>query len=349
MDDDPTAWPAAALRRLDAERAALEPTPLRAFPLAHDVAVLLKDESALPTGSLKHRAARALFRHAIASGRITEGTPVVEATGGGAALAQATFARLLGLPYTAVLPGAPDPRRAAPLEALGAEVRFVTPPLAIYATARELAAATGGCFLDQYAHAAHALDHRGDDPAIELAAQLPAPPAWIVAGAGTGATAAAFGRHARTYGTGTRLAVADPENSACFPAWVTGDLGYATGMPSRIEGIGRPRVEPGFLPGLYDLVVPVPDAASVAAARAARAATGLPVGGSTGTCLWAALHLAARPAATGTTIVAVLGDAADRHLRTVHDDAWAAAKGLDPAPYAAALDRFAAGGPFTPP
>ena len=36
---------------------------------------------------------------------------------------------------------------------------------------------------------------------------------------------------------------------------------------SRIEGIGRPRVEPSFLPGVVDQMVSVPDAASIAAAR----------------------------------------------------------------------------------
>ncbi|WP_019633891.1 pyridoxal-phosphate dependent enzyme [Actinomadura atramentaria] len=350
----PARWAAAALRLLDADRDTTPPTPLRPVPTGHDgVRILLKDESALPGGTLKHRAARAMLRHAIASGRITENTPLVEATGGGAAHAQAALAKRLGLPYTAVLPGEPDPARAAPLHDLGADCRFVTPPLAIYDAARRLAAETGGCFLDQFAAAEPAIDRAGDDLAAELFDQAP-DASWVVAGIGTGATAASLGRRIRTRGLAARLAVADPENSAYFPAWTLGAPDYATGMPSRIEGIGRPRVEPGFLPGLYDLVVPVPDAASAAAARAARAATGLPVGGSTGTCLWAALHLAARllredGGTGGGTVVAVLGDAHPRHLKTVHDDAWCAAKGLDPAPFAAAIDRFTGGGPWEPP
>jgi cysteine synthase A len=95
-----------------------------------------------------------------------------------------------------------------------------------------------------------------------------------VAGAGTGATSSTIGRFLRHHGHETRLAVADPENSAYFPGWAGGVPDYATGMPSRIEGIGRPRMEPGFLPSAIDLVMPVPDAASAGALAHLRGLTG---------------------------------------------------------------------------
>ncbi|GAA3956981.1 hypothetical protein GCM10023085_44420 [Actinomadura viridis] len=225
----PAGWAAAALRRLDAERAERGPTPLAGFPLPEDwgITLLFKDESAHPTGGLKHRTARALFRHAIATGRVGEGTTVVEATGGHAAVAQAYMARLLGLPYVAVMPGREDPARAEPVRALGGECLFVTPPLAIYDEARRVAAARGGCFLDQFAWAERALDWRGDDLAGELFAAVP-DPVWAVVGAGTGATAASLGRHIRCHGLRTRLAVVDPENSAYFPGWARGRIGQTT-------------------------------------------------------------------------------------------------------------------------
>jgi len=322
------------------------------FPLPAEWGVTLqfKDESAQPTGSVKHRTARAIFRYAIASGRITEGMTVVEAAGGNAAVAQAYFARLLGLPYVVVMPGKADPARAAAVEALGGQCRFVTPPLAIYETARHLAAEVGGHYLDQFGWAERAVDWRGDDLAGELFTQVrdvaDDDPAWVVVGAGTGATSASLGRHIRYHGLPSRLAVVDPENSAYFPGWASGAADYATGMPSRIEGIGRPRMEPGFVPDLVDLVIPVPDAASVAAARAVRARTGLPVGGSTGTNLWGALHLVAnlRAEGLGGAVLSLVADASDRHLRTYHDDGWAAARNLDPTPYAEAIEEFLAGG-----
>ena len=44
-----------------------------------------------------------------------------------------------------------------------------------------------------------------------------------------------------------------------------------TGRPSRIEGIGRQRVEPSFLPDIVDRMIQVPDAASIATMRLVRA------------------------------------------------------------------------------
>lgn len=313
-------WNARALDVL----AAGEPTPLIDFPVrAPGIRLLLKDESAQPTGSLRHRHARALFRQAIADGLVTEGTTVVEATGGNAAVAQAWFARRLGLPYIVVMPGRHSPARARAVEELGGECRFVTPPLAIYDAARGIE----GHFLDQFGRAG---EH---DLAEELFGQ--ARPDWVVTGAGTGATSATLGRWIRAHDLSCRVVVADPENSAYFPGWTLDTPDYATGMPSRVEGIGRPRIEPGFRPDLVDLVVPVPDAASVAAARHIREITGLPVGASSGTALWAALELVERMRARGETgtVVSLIGDAAPRHLATCHDDAWAAERGLDVAPY----------------
>jgi cysteine synthase len=369
-------WIARALDVL----AAGPPTPLIDFPVpVPGVRLLLKDESAQPTGSLRHRHARALFRQAVLDGVVTEGTTVVEATGGSAAVAQAWFARRLGLPYIVVMPGQRSEARARAVEALGGECRFVTPPLAIYDAARKI----DGHFLDQFGRAAP------HDLAEELFDQVR--PDWVVTGAATGATSAALGQWLRSHGTTTgpasgrtsgsadglapgrtsgsaggpahdpaegpvpsggrvgagggewrcRVAVADPENSAYFPGWTLDTPDYATGMPSRIEGIGRPRIEPGFRPDLVDLVVPVPDAASVAAARHIREVTGLPVGGSSGTALWAALELVERMRTRGETgtVVSLIGDAAERHLATCHDDEWVAGKGLDLGRYAAELRR----------
>jgi cysteine synthase A len=357
-DSEPsTRWAAWAIGGLTAESEQVGPTRLVPFRLPPEwgVTLYLKDESGQPTGSVKHRVARAMFRYAIASGRITEGMTVVEATGGNAAVAQAYFARLLGLPYIAVMPGKADPARAAAVEALGGRCEFVTPPLAIYETAQRLATEVGGHYLDQFTWAERAIDWRGDGLAGELFDQhrdvAGHDPQWVVVGAGTGATSASLGRHIRYHGLPSRLAVVDPENSAYFPGWATGAADYATGMPSRIEGIGRPRMEPGFVPSLVDLVIPVPDAASVAAARVVRACTGLPVGGATGTNLWGALHLVAELRDQGVegSVVSLVGDAADRHLRTYHDDGWAAGRNLDPAPYASVIENFLAGGRWLPP
>ena len=76
-------------------------------------------------------------------------------------------------------------------------------------------------------------------------------PTWVVVGAGTGGTSATIGRFVRYRGLGTRLCVVDPENSAFLAAFRDPGCGETT-CGSRIEGIGRPRAEPSFLPDLVD-------------------------------------------------------------------------------------------------
>ncbi|KAA8970512.1 MAG: PLP-dependent cysteine synthase family protein, partial [Mycobacterium sp.] len=111
---------------------------------------------------------------------------------------------------------------------------------------------------------------------------------------------------------------------------------------SRIEGIGRPRVEPSFLPGVVDAMVSVPDAASIAAARHASAVLGRRVGASTGTNLWGAFGLIAEMVSQGRpgSVVTLLADSGDRYADTYFCDEWVKAQGVDPVPAAAALAEF---------
>ncbi|MFE9745293.1 hypothetical protein ACFYOT_10345 [Saccharothrix saharensis] len=127
----------------------------------------------------------------------------------------------------------------------------------------------------------------------------------------------------------------DPENSAYFPGWTTDAADYATGMPSRIEGIGRPRLEPPFDGAVVD-------AAGVVAMRHLRAVAGLVAGPSAGTCLVGACHLVAGMRARGENgaVVMVLGDSGLPYADTYYDDEWVAAKGWDLAGPTAALTGF---------
>ena len=77
--------------------------------------------------------------------------------------------------------------------------------------------------------------------------------------AGTGGTTATLGRYIRYRRLATRLCVADPEDSAFFEAFDTGNMAATRDRGSRIEGIGRPRVEPSFIPKVIDHMLRVPD------------------------------------------------------------------------------------------
>jgi cysteine synthase A len=145
----------------------------------------------------------------------------------------------------------------------------------------------------------------------------------------------------------TRLCVVDPEDSVFYSSW-TGDPSTFTGRPSLIEGIGRPRVEPSFLPDIVDRMIQVPDAASIATMRLVRERTGRSVGGSTGTNVWGAFLLVAEMLSRGErgSVVTLICDTGDRYSGTYYSDAWVVDQGLDLAPYADAVETFLESGAF---
>jgi cysteine synthase A len=209
--------------------------------------------------------------------------------------------------------------------------------------------------MDQFTYAERATDWRGNNNIAEsifgqLALEEHPVPRWIVVGSGTGGTSATIGRYLRYQRHGTRLAVVDPENSAFFPGWLAsrdgGAAADATGLPSRIEGIGRPRLEPSFVPAVIDHMIQVPDAASVAAMRHLREHAGLHAGPSTGTNLWGVWQLIAEMIAEGRrgSVVSLMCDGGDRYSGNYYDPAWLQSQGLDPAPHEATIREFFASG-----
>ncbi|MFC8042460.1 PLP-dependent cysteine synthase family protein [Nocardia sp. NPDC057353] len=352
----PRGWVDNAVRLIDADAQRSADTHLLRYPLpaAWRVQLYLKDESTHITGSLKHRLARSLFLYAICNGWVAEGTTVVEASSGSTAVSEAYFAKLLGLEFVAVMPASTSPRKIALIEAQGGRCHFVQRPPEMYTEAARLAAECGGHFMDQFTHAERATDWRGNNNIAEsifeqMRLEAHPVPEWVVVGAGTGGTSATIGRYIRYRRHHTRLAVVDPENSAFFGGYETGDAGYATGMSSRIEGIGRPRVEPSFVGQVVDRMLEVPDAASIAAMRYASAVLGRRVGGSTGTNLWGAFALVAELLAAGRSgsVVTLLCDGGDRYATTYYDDSWVAGQGLRLEPAQAVLEQFAATGVWT--
>ena len=345
-------WADEAVRRIEADANRSADTHPHIFPLPVEwgIGLYLKDESVHPTGSLKHRLARSLFLYGLCNGRIGERTTIVEASSGSTAVSEAYFARLLGLPFIAVVPPSTSPQKLAMIEAQGGTCHLVDDPRAIVDEARRLAAERDGHFMDQFTYAERAMDWRGNNNiADSIFAQLarePHPiPTWIVVGAGTGGTSATIGRYVRLRRYATRICVVDPEDSIFYAGW-TGDPAAFSGRPSRIEGIGRQRMEPSFLPEVVDRMIQVPDAASIATMRLVSARTGRSVGGSTGTNVWGALTLVAEMRERGErgSVVTLICDGGDRYAGTYYDDAWVAAQGLDLAPPTAALEEFLDGG-----
>lgn len=307
----------------------------------------LKDESTHPTGSLKHRLARSLFLYALCNGWIRPGRPVIEASSGSTAVSEAYFARLIGVPFVAVMARGTVRAKVDLIEFHGGRCHLVDGPGEVYEAATRLAAKTGGHYMDQFTYAERATDWRGNNNIAEsifrqLAAERHPVPTWIVATAGTGGTSATLARYVRYAQATTGICVADPENSAFFPGWRDGDPAAVTNTGSRIEGIGRQRVEPSFVPGAIDRMMRVPDAASIAGIRVLERLLGRRAGASTGTGLWAAFRIIAEMRARGEhgSVVGLLCDPGERYLEKYYADTWLSTQGIDITPYVERIERF---------
>ncbi|MEV7413978.1 PLP-dependent cysteine synthase family protein [Streptomyces sp. NPDC089919] len=357
-DAEYRAWLKEAVRKVQADANRSADTHLLRFPLPEEwgIDLYLKDESTHPTGSLKHRLARSLFLYALCNGWIRPGRPVIEASSGSTAVSEAYFAKLIGVPFIAVMPRTTSAEKCRLIEFHGGRCHFVDDPMKMYDESASLAAETGGHYMDQFTYAERATDWRGNNNIAEsiyqqLRLERYPEPAWIVATAGTGGTSATIARYVHYMQHDTRICVPDPENSCFFDGWTQHDPLAHSDCGSRIEGIGRPRMEPSFVPGAIDRMMKVPDAASVAACRALEAAIGRKAGGSTGTGLWSALRIVSEMVAEGRTgsVVTLLCDPGDRYLDKYYSDAWVQAQGLDLAPYAQTLETLLATGVWREP
>ena len=353
------AWNAQAVRRIEADAARSADTHLilHRIDQAPGIDLYLKDESSHPTGSLKHRLARSLFLYALCNDWIGPGSTVVEASSGSTAVSKAYFARLLGLRFVAVVPRNVAAAKVAAIRFHGGEIHPVARPADVYAEAARVARETGGHYMDQFTFAERATDWRGNNNIAEsifeqLAGEPQPVPRWIVCGAGTGGTSATLGRYVRYRGLATGLCVADPDRSVFHrpyadPAVTLLDCDQPG---SCVEGIGRARVEPSFIPEVIDRMMPVTDAQSIAAMRVISEQLGRRCGGSTGTNFWACARIIAEMASAGEqgSLVSIICDHGDRYADTYYCDDWLAAKDIAwREPYERLHRFFATGAAFT--
>ena len=280
------------------------------------------------SSDLKHRLARSLFLYALCNGLIHEGSTIIEASSGSTAVSEAYFARLLGLSFIAVMPRSTSPEKVAQIAFYGGRCHWVESACEVYDAARQLALDTGGHYMDQFTYAERATDWRGNNNIAEsmftqMSHERHPVPRWIVVGAGTGGTSATIGRYVRYQRHATKLCVADPAGSVFGQYHRTGDASI-TGPGSRIEGIGRPRVEASFIRTVIDRMIDVPDVDSLAAMQALTSLLGRKVGPSTGTNFVGMLTLAHEMLARGEqgSLLSLLCDSGERYLPSYYSTEW---------------------------
>ena len=355
-------WVRNAIRLMwrDRQMAGITPLVKLSVPFDPKITIYLKNEAKSQTGSLKHRVAWALIMDALVNGKIGPKTKLFEATSGNTAIGEAYYARLLGLPFTAVMrPGISEGKLRA-IQAFGGKAEILKPGASPNDFIDQVTKSDPLAYnINQFANTERALDYFKGTPsatmnmANEIYLQLQGSehpcPDWFVAGAGSGGTATSIARYLSKwadYGPScpARLAVVDPEDSALYAWYQTGDTNVTVSKGSRIEGIGsRGPVRFGSTFSLLregvSKMIKVPDADSVAAMHLVSTLIGQDVGPSTGTNFCGALLLADEMHRRGQSgsIVTIICDDGARYRENYYNPEWIKSQGLE---YGSQLKRL---------
>jgi cysteine synthase B len=273
----------------------LSPTP--------SVRMWAKLEGQNPTGSLKDRIARAMIEDAEASGALTAGRVILEATSGNTGIALAMVARRKGYRMMAVMPDNASDERVRLLELYGAQIVFSPAEKGTNGSievARRMAEDTRYFMPFQYGNEANPRAHY-EGTGQEIVDELPEV-THLVAGLGTGGTLTGAGRRLKEHNPEVKIIAAEPE---------LGELVY--GLRSLDEGFIPPILDESVLDGKQ--LVAAEDALRWTRELAER--EGIFAGISAG----AVLHVARRTAERldEGDVVCVLADGGWKYLST---EAW---------------------------
>ena len=273
--------------------------------------VLVKLEYFNPAGSVKDRIAKAMIDDAEASGKLREGSVIIEPTSGNTGIGLASVAAARGYRIIIVMPETMSIERRQLMKAYGAELVLTDGAAGMkgaIAKADELAKEIPGSFIPgQFVNPANPKIHF-ETTGPEIYEDTEGKVDILVAGAGTGGTITGTAGFLKTKIPSLKAFVVEPKSSAVLSGNPAG--------PHKIQGIGA-----GFVPevldtGIYDGIIPVENDDAFAAAKAVGKAEGFLVGISSGAAIHAALSLAEKPENEGKTIVAILPDTGERYLST---------------------------------
>lgn len=281
--------------------------------------VLLKLESANPSGSVKDRAARQCVLDAIASGALAPGQAVVELTSGNMGIGLAMVCAVLGYPMVAVMSEGNSPERRILLAAYDAKIELVPQKpdgipgkvsgedLALVETrTQELVVELGAWRPDQFRNPSNPRAHEfGTGPEIwgEAEGRLAAFTTLV----GTGGTFIGVARALKNRDNSVRCLAIEPEGAQTIAGKETTVAGHV------LQGGGYAMIPPQWDPALCDGTIAVGDAEAIACVHELAQREGILAGYSTGGNVAAALRIAAE-LPEGQAVATIACDSGTRYL-----------------------------------
>lgn len=273
--------------------------------------ILAKLEYFNVTGSVKDRIAKAMIDEAESSGKLTNGSVIIEPTSGNTGIGLASVGTARGYRVIIVMPETMSVERRQLVKAYGAELVLTEGAKGMKGAiekARELASNIPNSFIpSQFTNPANPRIHyyttgpemwNDTDGEVDI----------FVAGVGTGGTITGVGEYLKSKCPEIKVVAVEPQGSAVLSTGVAG--------PHKIQGIGA-----GFVPdvlntNIYDEIITVSNEDAFATGKLIGQSEGVLVGISSGAALNAAIELASRSENEGKTIVVLLPDTGDRYLST---------------------------------
>ncbi|MBL8705422.1 MAG: cysteine synthase family protein [Rhodospirillales bacterium] len=276
--------------------------------------LLVKLESANPTGSMKDRMALAMILAGERSGRLKPGQRVVEYTGGSTGVSLALVCAARGYPLSIVTSDAFSAEKRRHMAALGAEMTIVPSngggmdaalTRSMIAAARDITEATGAFWTDQLNNADQLAAYHA--MAEEIWVQSGGAVDAFVQATGTAASVRGVAEGLRRHKPGVRIVAVEPAESAVLSGGPSGS--------HKIEGAGAGFVVPLWHAAIADEIATVSTEEAMAMSRRLAREEALFAGTSTGANLVAAIRLGQRlgPEAT---VVTVMCDTGIKYIST---------------------------------